>query len=171
MSEYQYYEFQTIDRPLTDRQMAELRQISSRAEITPTRLTNVYSYGDFRGDPVELLTTHFDAHLYEANWGAHTLMFGFPRNAVDLEQLEAYRVEAVSEYESGLMVVDRNDRVIVTFASSEEEYGGWIDEDDSAAWLPSMIALRSDIINGDLRALYLGWLAGATVNDDDDGAA
>ena len=97
MSEYQYYEFQAIDRPLTDKQMAELRAISSRAEITPTRMTNVYHYGDFRGDPVELLASYFDAHLYEANWGSHTLMFGFPRNAVDLKQVMAYRVEAISD--------------------------------------------------------------------------
>ena len=171
MSEYQYYEFQAIDRPLTDKQMAELRAISSRAEITPTRMTNVYHYGDFRGDPVELLATYFDAHLHEANWGSHTLMFGFPRNAVDLKQVMAYRVEAISDYDSGLMVLDRGDRVIVTFASSDEEDGGWIDEGDSAAWLSSMITLRSDIVNGDLRALYLGWLAGATVNYEDDGEA
>ena len=174
MSEYQYYEFQAIDRPLTNEQMAELRAITSRAEITPTRLTNVYEWGDFKGDPVELLVTHFDAHLYEANWGTHTLMFGFPSNVVDLEQLQAYQVEAISDYESGLFVLARDDRVIVTFASSEEdgeEDSGWIDEEDSGAWLSSMITLRSDIVNGDLRALYLGWLAGATVNyyEDDDG--
>lgn len=30
MSEYQYYEFQAIDRPLTEREMRELRAISSR---------------------------------------------------------------------------------------------------------------------------------------------
>lgn len=170
MSEYQYYEFQTIDRPLTNEQMAELRKITSRAEITPTRLTNVYEWGDFKGDPVELLVTHFDAHLYEANWGTHTLMFGFPSNVVDVKQLRAYQVEAVSSYESGLTVVARDNRVIVTFSSSEEEYSGWVDDEDSASWLSSMIALRSDIVNGDLRALYLGWLAGATVNYDDDNA-
>jgi len=33
MSEYQYYEFRAIDRPLTDRQMRELREISTRATI------------------------------------------------------------------------------------------------------------------------------------------
>jgi len=36
MSEYQYYEFQAIDRPLTDREMGELRSYSTRARITPT---------------------------------------------------------------------------------------------------------------------------------------
>ena len=51
MSEYQYYEFQAIDRPLTSRQMDELRKLSTRAEITPTSFTNEYHWGDFRGDP------------------------------------------------------------------------------------------------------------------------
>jgi hypothetical protein len=50
MSEYQYYEFQAIDRPLTDEQIAKLRSITSRSEITSTRLTNVYHWGGFKGD-------------------------------------------------------------------------------------------------------------------------
>src|SRR5437762_69812 len=48
MSEYQLYEFRAIDRPLTSKEMQELRALSSRAEITPTSFTNEYSYGDFR---------------------------------------------------------------------------------------------------------------------------
>jgi hypothetical protein len=47
MSEYQYYEFQAIDRPLTERETATLRGCSSRATITPTRFVNNYSYGSF----------------------------------------------------------------------------------------------------------------------------
>lgn len=42
MSEYQYYEFQGIDRPLTEKQMAELRAISTRARIMPTSFVNEY---------------------------------------------------------------------------------------------------------------------------------
>ena len=37
MSEYQYYEFLAIDRPLERSEIAELRSLSTRAEITPTR--------------------------------------------------------------------------------------------------------------------------------------
>ncbi len=37
MSEYQYYEFVAIDRPLSKGEMADLRALSTRAEITPTR--------------------------------------------------------------------------------------------------------------------------------------
>jgi hypothetical protein len=34
MSEFQYYEFRAIDRSLSQREMRELRAISTRAEIT-----------------------------------------------------------------------------------------------------------------------------------------
>ena len=47
--------------------MRDLRQISSRAEITPTRLANVYHYGNFRGDPSALMRDYFDVMVYVAN--------------------------------------------------------------------------------------------------------
>jgi hypothetical protein len=51
MSEYQYYEFQALDRTLTEREREELRSLSSRATITATRFTNHYEWGDFKGAP------------------------------------------------------------------------------------------------------------------------
>jgi hypothetical protein len=41
MSEYQYYEFLALDRPLEQLEIATLRAISSRAEISATRFSNV----------------------------------------------------------------------------------------------------------------------------------
>jgi hypothetical protein len=67
MSEYQCYEFVALDRPLTSKQMAELRAISTRAEITPTRLWNEYQWGDLKADPAKLVERYFDAHMYFAN--------------------------------------------------------------------------------------------------------
>jgi hypothetical protein len=154
MSEYQYYEFQAIDRSLSKEQMAELRAISSRAEITPTRFTNVYSYGDFRGDPSDLIARYFDAHVYIANWGSHVLIFGIPGKAVDLKTLQAYQAEG------GFVVQARGERVIVTFESQDEDGGGWVDDDEGAGWMGSLVSLRAEIMNGDLRAAYLGWLRG-----------
>ena len=69
MSEYQYYEFLALDRPLTEEQRAELRSISSRAEITATRFVNEYQWGDLKGDPRQMVERYFDAFLYLANWG------------------------------------------------------------------------------------------------------
>ena len=48
MSEYQYYEFQAIDKPLTRNQMSELKNGSTRAEITPHRFVNEYHWGHKR---------------------------------------------------------------------------------------------------------------------------
>ena len=40
MSEYQYYEFQTADRRLSEKEMQELRSYSTRAVITPASFSN-----------------------------------------------------------------------------------------------------------------------------------
>jgi len=50
MSEYQYYEFRAIDRPLDRAAQEALRSISSRARITATSFTNHYEWGDLKGD-------------------------------------------------------------------------------------------------------------------------
>ena len=39
MSEYQYYEFLAIDRPLSEQEQAELRELSTRARISATSFT------------------------------------------------------------------------------------------------------------------------------------
>jgi hypothetical protein len=68
MSEYQYYEFRAIDRPLTQREMDELRALSTRATITPTGFLNVYNYGNFRGDPLALNTLAHSATVWPSSW-------------------------------------------------------------------------------------------------------
>lgn len=50
MSEYQYYAFQAIDRPLDKAAQMDLRDLSSRARITATSFTNSWQGGDFKGD-------------------------------------------------------------------------------------------------------------------------
>src|SRR6266545_3651759 len=90
VSEYQYYEFVALDRPLTAAEMAELRSISTRAQITPTRFFNEYHWGDLKADPADLLARYFDVHVYFANWGSRRLMLRLPRAAVDMAQLRAY---------------------------------------------------------------------------------
>ena len=58
MSEYQYYEFLAVDRPLTRKQMEQVRQYSSRAEITSTSFVNEYNWADFRGNPDQFVTRY-----------------------------------------------------------------------------------------------------------------
>jgi hypothetical protein len=63
MSEYQYYEFQAIDKPLSEKDREVLRSTSSRAQITSTSFVNVYNFGNFKGDPLKLVEKYFDAFL------------------------------------------------------------------------------------------------------------
>jgi hypothetical protein len=81
MSEYQYYEFQAIDRPLSEADRQALRDLSTRARITATSFTNSYEWGDFKGDPAKLMERWFDLHLYLANWGSRRLMIRLPKRA------------------------------------------------------------------------------------------
>ena len=73
MSEYQYYEFQTIDRRLDEKEMQDLRGYSSRARITPTSFTNEYSFGSFKGNADAWMEKYFDAYLYLANWATKAI--------------------------------------------------------------------------------------------------
>lgn len=48
MSEYQYYEFQAVDRLLDEKARKQLRAISSRAHITASSFVNSYDWGDLK---------------------------------------------------------------------------------------------------------------------------
>ena len=64
MSEYQFYEFAAIDRPLTSREMEKLRAVSTRGIITPYSFTNHYHWGALKADPQDWMKRYFDAHVY-----------------------------------------------------------------------------------------------------------
>jgi hypothetical protein len=160
MSEYQYYEFQAVDRPLSQEEMTELRALSTRATITSTRFTNFYNWGNFRGDPAALVEQYFDAFVYVANWGSHQLMLRLPKRLLDAETVSHYCNDET------LYVHEAGEHVIVTFNSEDEPE--WVDEEESEGWMAALLQLRSDLVAGDLRCLYIGWLAGLRAGMLDD---
>ncbi|WP_145283326.1 hypothetical protein [Pirellulimonas nuda] len=78
MSEYQLIEFQAVDRPLTDRELAYAREQSTRAEISRWSFQNEYHFGDFHGDVNGMLRRGYDVHLHYANFGVRTVAFRLP---------------------------------------------------------------------------------------------
>ncbi len=90
MSEFQYYEFVAIDRPLSAPERKRLRGITSRATITSTRLVNTYEWGNFKADPRELVAKYFDAFLYYANWGTRRLILRVPSARLELKIAKQY---------------------------------------------------------------------------------
>jgi hypothetical protein len=160
MSEYQYYEFQAIDRPLTVEEMRILRSYSTRASITPTRFSNHYEWGSFKGDPAVWIEKYFDAFFYFANWHTYELMFRLPRRALDLELAKPYCRGGVARARS------KGDFVILEFLPEDEQSGDG--SDDGSGWLSSLLPIRADLINGDFRMLYLAWLLSAQVGELED---
>ena len=151
MSEYQYYEFQAVDRPLTRDEQEELRSLSSRAEITARSFTNTYNYGDFRGDPATLMDRYFDAFVYVSNWGSRQLMLRVPASLLDADVVIPFTDDEF------LTVRTKGKNTILEFSSQPEDWDGdWV---DGEGWMDSLIGLRDELMRGDLRALYLGWLA------------
>jgi hypothetical protein len=150
VSEYQYYEFQAIDRPLSAREMATLRRFSSRATITASRFVNSYSYGNFKGDAEAWMEKYFDAFLYRANWGGRVLMLRLPAEALPLREARRY-------CRGGLAVArQKGDKVILELRSEDENGDEWIEEDGGL--MTSLVPLRTELAAGDLRGLYLAWL-------------
>ncbi|MFN8511205.1 MAG: hypothetical protein U0232_00325 [Thermomicrobiales bacterium] len=162
MSEYQYYEFQAIDRPLTKAELAAVRALSTRATITPTRFQNEYHWGDFKGDPLVLMTRYYDIHVYFANWGTHQLMLRLPRQLLDSETALRYCFSDCAE------VHTKGEFTILDLRSDDEEGGDW--EEEGEDWMSALLPLRADLAGGDLRALYISWLSSAEAGllDDDD---
>jgi hypothetical protein len=163
MSEYQYYEFLAMDRPLSAQEMAELRALSTRARITAVSFVNEYSWGSFKGDPDTLMERYFDAHVYLANWGQRRFSLRLPRDVLDFKMAAAYGTEyALVIREAGEhWVIDWN-------LSAEDEGGGWLSEDEGHGWMVRLTPLREELLRGDWRGLYIGWLAGVTAEEVED---
>ena len=162
MSEYQYYEFVAIDRPLTKEEQSELRYCSSRARITSTHFVNDYHWGDLKGDPVEWMGKYFDAHLYLSNFGSLALHLRLPLALLDPATTCPY------EKIPSLEVRRTATHVILSFLSEEESGGYYEDDCGGSSILYSILPVRDELARGDIRALYLAWLVAVQSREVED---
>lgn len=150
MSEYQYYEFQAIDRHLTQEERAAICELSSRVKPTATSASFTYSYGNFRGDPKQVLARYFDIMYYITNWGTQQLMFRFPTSLINREAIELYCID------NYISLSFAGDWAILDWEFSQEEgFNDWI---EGEGILSELIGLRQEILQQDYRGLYLAWL-------------
>ena len=161
MSEYQYYEWQTIDRPLSPDEREAVSRLSSHMEtVTSTHAIVSYSWGSFKHKPRQVLLQYFDAHLYQANWGTRVLLFRFPKAVIDPQAVLPY-------CRDNFLSLDlEGDYYILEFSPQDDEPDGdWVEAEGD---LDRLIPIREQIIQGDYRALYLGWLKAITLEYDVD---
>ncbi len=150
MSEYQYYEWQRLEGPLTLAEQNAVDALSSHIEVSSMQASVSYNWGDFKHNPIKILAKHFDAYLYFANWGSYDLAFSFPKGLIDADALDVY----FDEDHVNITVVE--DRLILKFEKQDEE--GYCGDYEEQGYLSTLSRLRDDIIQGDYRVLYIAWL-------------
>lgn len=161
MSEYQYYEFAAIDRPLTRAEMARLRAVSTRAEITPSGFVNHYEWGDLKADPADWMRHYFDAFVYTANWCSCRLALRVP--------LPTFHEAELKPFAAGhaLTIEASDEHWVIDWSLDESEDYDRFGAEDGSGWMRRLAPLRDELLRGDLRPMYLGWLATAVDIDDD----
>lgn len=154
MSEYQYYEFVAVDGPISDKGLRYAESCSSRADVSRLHWRNVYNFGDFGGS-VERLLQHYDVHFYIANWGTVRFAVALPEGVLDQDAVAPY-VRGHDQYENSLTVKRSGTRTIVWWERNEEEGWGWTEGEGQ---ISRLLGIREELMRGDLRAMFLGWLA------------
>jgi hypothetical protein len=155
MSEYQYFEFAAIDRPLTAGEMAALRAVSTRAVITPSGFVNHYEWGGLKADPLDWMRRYFDAFVYLADWAHCRFALRLPRDMFGKAELKPFGVK------QSLTIDASEDHWILDWSLDGSDNYDRFAEDDGRGWMGRLVPLRDELIRGDQRSLYLGWLAGA----------
>ncbi len=154
MSEYQYVIFRAVDKPVSGKDLEFMHKQSTRAEVTPWSFENEYHFGSFRGDVLEMLRRGYDLHLHYANYGVRKICIRMPNGFTD--------VDAASSYLDGESIVFTKDKQggggilkIQPFYEPDNLNEVW----DVDEFVERLIPLRAEILDGDLRPLYLAHLA------------
>ncbi len=154
MSEFQYIGFRAIEKPVSGKDLEYMRQQSSRAEITPASFDNEYHFGDFRGDAVNMLRRGYDIHLHYANFGIRKLLIHFPHPLPDAPGAGPYFAEDALQF-----LKDKQGPGSILSLSPNHEPGDLDELWGIGDILDRLVPLRAEILDGDLRPLYLAHLA------------
>lgn len=165
MSEYQYVAFRALDGPVSDENLKFMRQQSSRAEITPWSFDNEYHFGDFHGKAAEMLRRGYDLHLHYANFGTRTLMIRLPHRLPD-SAVQRYFLKDSLFFERDKQGQGGNLVIEPCYEAGQLEE---LWDVDLNSLVERLLPLRAEILDGDLRPLYIAYLAVTTdLNHDPD---
>lgn len=156
MSEYQRYQFQCIDNILTQAERIQLHKVSSRAEITNSSFSVYYHYSGLRAEPVEVLARYFDIGMHYGEWGQVDVYIKLPPSSLPKEFIGF-------ESDCGLNILERNRHQILIFSFPEPE--DYVEEERADEFYEHAAILRSELLKGDLRAVYLFFLNQFTQNE------
>jgi hypothetical protein len=162
MSEYQYIGFRALDGPVSEKNLAFMRKQSTRAEITPWSFDNEYDYGDFSGDAVAMLRRGYDFHFHYANFGIRKLLIRLPHGLPDPQAAQLY-----FDDESLSFIKDKQGPGGILHIEPYFEPGELEDIWEVEYFFDDLLPLRAEILDGDVRPLYLAHLAVACDDNHD----
>lgn len=154
MSEYQYVAFRAIDHPVSEKNLDYMHRQSSRAEITSWSFENEYHFGDFRGNAIEMLRRGYDIHLHYANFGIRNLLIRLPQGLPDPQTFQLYAVKDSLKFLKDKQGPGGCLSIEPSYEPGDLEELWEIDD-----LLDLLVPLRAEILDGDLRPLYLAHLA------------
>jgi hypothetical protein len=162
MSEHQYIAFRAIDKPVANEDLEYMRKQSSRAEITPWSFDNEYHFGDFRGNAVEMLRRGYDLHLHYANYGTRKLLIRFPHGLPNANEVMSYFGQDSLKFKK-----DEQGPGGILWIAPYHESGDLEELWGFGDLLNRLAPLRAEILDGDLRPLYLAHLVMACDGEHD----
>jgi len=149
VSERQYYEFRSVDRPLDSIEMRDLRKLSASAVMTPESFVESCPPEGFNGDSERLIAETFDAFVWVSNTGRRSLSFRVPQSVLDAETCRRYQTG------SPLSLRACGASLVLRFSAED---GAPVAQAEDSAWMPALLPVREGLLRGDLRCLYLSWL-------------
>ena len=159
------YEFMAVDKPLGQKERAEVSKLSSRVNPTSRRANFVYNVDgyDIPGGWENLMARYYDV-MYREDYGWWTLAMAFDATPEQYEVLAEYAFDEGEE--TGIEIAYHEDRrIIITINCVIEDYyedGDEEDYDDESGGnvfstdnglLNILIQIRQQIMKGNYRAL------------------
>jgi hypothetical protein len=163
MSEHQIIAFRACEQPVSEKNLKYMESQSSRAEITPWSFDNEYHYGDFHGNTLEMLRRGYDLHLHYANFGIRKLLIRLPQGFPNSDAAKPYLMKDSICFLKDAKQGSGGTLSIQPFLEPDELEELWDIED----LVDQLEPLRAEILEGDLRPLYLAHLAVSRGSDHD----
>jgi hypothetical protein len=116
------------------------------------------------------------AHVYFANWGSCRLLLRLPqaifdaRSPRDFTGREGRAIR--SQFAKAFDAIDTDEHCLLDWSFNDDsgEHVRFSEEADGAGWMARRRPIRDELLRGDTRPLYLGWLArlgNGELRDDD----
>ena len=98
----------------------------------------------------------FDAHVYVANWMSAIFKVRVPIETISERVTEAMAVRHSLDFKA------TKTHWVITWSLSESEDYDRFGMEDGRGWMARLAPVRDELLRGDFRSLYIGWLAAVT---------